>query len=159
MSHYAIIPDISNLVDFSPAHHYGPMHWLTAKPRQLPKFTNIIQTFDTACWMLIFFSIIIISLFLVTAKCIGAGYGVQTELTELVLIPYRYFAISTCIAKVARISISFIFYSLSLISYPVLPYPSSLIARSHILFPTSYVSSPLSLKLNEKGIRQTCRHT
>ena len=109
MSHFGLIPEISNLVDFSPAHHYGAMHWLTAKPRQLPKFTNIILTFDTTCWMLIFFSIIIISLFLEIAKCIGAGYGVQTELTELVLIPYRYFAMRTYYAKVGRIFIAFIF--------------------------------------------------
>ena len=89
MTHFALIPFISNLVDFTPAFHYGSMHWFTAKPRQLPHFTNLIRIFDLPCWLLTFASIATVCLFLGTAKYLGARYGAETELSELVLIPFR----------------------------------------------------------------------
>ena len=77
------------IFDFTPAFQHGDTYWYTAAPQTLPPFTNLIRIFDTPCWILTLLVILTVSLYFVSASVLGGHYGVQTELTELVLIPFR----------------------------------------------------------------------
>ena len=80
-------PDVT--FDFTPSFQYGNTYWYTAAPKPLPAITNLIRIFDTPCWILTVLVIITVILFFVAASVLGGHYGVKTELTELVLIPFR----------------------------------------------------------------------
>jgi len=86
---FAVLGQATVIFDFTPAFQYGATYWYTAAPQTLPTFTNLIRIFDTPCWILTLLVILSVSLYFVSASVLGGHYGVQTELNELVLIPFR----------------------------------------------------------------------
>ena len=52
---------------------------------------NILRIFDTDCWVMIFITVVSVSLFLVVAAKVGTHYGVGTDdWVDVALVPFRY---------------------------------------------------------------------
>ena len=65
------------------------MRWISKAPGPLPPATNLIRIFTYDVWLLIFFSTVLFSVFLLIAAKIGTYYGIITELYEDFLVPFR----------------------------------------------------------------------
>ena len=68
---------------------YYHIHWYSKAPGPLPPATNLIRIFTYDFWLLIFFSTVLFSVFLLIAAKIGTYYGIITELYEDFLVPFR----------------------------------------------------------------------
>ena len=80
----------SIIVDFTHPIQYGPSYWISRAPREVFPFTNLFRIFDNISWLLILFSLLCVSLFLIVAAKIGTYYGVGTDdLVNVGLAPYR----------------------------------------------------------------------
>ena len=69
------------------AYHYT--QWISKGPDQIPPATNLIRIFTFDVWLLIFFSMVLFSIFLLIAAKIGTYYGIITESYEDFLVPFR----------------------------------------------------------------------
>ena len=87
---FGLSHDMSTIVDFAHPMKYGPMYWISRAPREVFPFTNLFRIFDNISWLLIPFSMLCVSLFLIVAAKIGTYYGVGTDdLVNVGLTPYR----------------------------------------------------------------------
>ena len=66
------------------------MRWVSKPPQKLPPATNLLRTFDETSWLLIFVSMLIISLVLVFISHVSLKYGFGThDRITLLLLPFQ----------------------------------------------------------------------
>ena len=70
---------------------YSPYYLVQRVSRRLPPITNIVRTYSPTCWLFIFLSITLVSLYLLAAGILGISYnGDSTNYLDQVLLPLRY---------------------------------------------------------------------
>ena len=69
---------------------YTPRHWFSKYPSKASPTWNLLKLFSPKSWLLIFISIVSVSIFLfITAKIGSSYFGLKTFTGEIVLSPFR----------------------------------------------------------------------
>ena len=74
----------------APGSTYLPENWYSKFPAKTAPTWNLLKLFDTTSWMLIFLSILSVTIFFHIAAKIGTKFfGVKTVGEEIILSPFR----------------------------------------------------------------------
>ena len=74
----------------APGFSYIPEYWFSRYPSKVPGTWNLLKLFDLPSWILIFTSIISVTIFFFIAARIGTSYfGIRTFMEEIILSPFR----------------------------------------------------------------------
>ena len=74
----------------APGAGYIPDYWFSKFPDKVDPTWNLLKLFDPPSWILIFTSIIFVTIFFFIAARIGAShFGIQTFTEEIILSPFR----------------------------------------------------------------------
>ena len=74
----------------APGRTYLPEYWFSRYPAKVPPTWNLVNLFDQQSWILIFLSILFVSIFfLISAKIGTSHFGIQTVNEEIILSPFR----------------------------------------------------------------------
>ena len=69
---------------------YLPYYWFSRYPAKVVPIWNIVKVFDPMSWILIFLSILFVSIiFFVSAKIGTSYFGIRTFTGEIVLSPFQ----------------------------------------------------------------------
>ena len=83
-------PEFNEMADCSQPTHYGHMYWITRAPREVFPYTNLLRIFNTPSWLLLLFSLLLVTLFLIVAAKLGTHYGVGTDdWWNVAFVPFR----------------------------------------------------------------------
>ena len=75
----------------APGFNYLPEYWFSKYPSEVDPTWNIVKVFDPVSWLLIFLSILFVSIFLFFTARIGTRhFGIRTFAEEIILSPFRY---------------------------------------------------------------------
>ena len=75
----------------APGANYLPEYWWSRYPAKVPPTWNLLKLFDPQSWLLIFLSILFVSIvFFISAKIGTYYFGIRTFTEEIVLSPFRY---------------------------------------------------------------------
>ena len=75
----------------APGVGYFPVYWFSRYPARVAPTWNIMKVFDPISWILIFLSILFVSIFLFFSARIGTRhFGIRTLAEEIILSPFRY---------------------------------------------------------------------
>ena len=75
-------------VDYSPGIGVDGVVWYSKLPQKVPPTTNLVKTFDTASWVCIGASLLLMSSLLTLVSYLGTHYGVgTTEYVNVLLVP------------------------------------------------------------------------
>ena len=80
---------LSLLVECSQPLTFGPYHWITRAPREVPPLWNMLGIFDYYSWFFIIISMVAIYGFLLVTTKVGACYGLDYHYQEIPLCPVR----------------------------------------------------------------------
>ena len=74
----------------APGFGYISTYWWSRHPAKVPPTWNVVKLFDPISWLLIFLSILIVSIFLIFSARVGTSYfEIKTTHLEIVLSPFR----------------------------------------------------------------------
>ena len=74
----------------SPGSRYLPNYWFSKFPSRTASTWNLLKLFDPQTWMLVFASIVSVTIVLYISARIGTSYfGVKAVTEEIVLSPFR----------------------------------------------------------------------
>ena len=74
----------------APGFSYLPDYWFSRYPAKVAPTWNIVKVFDPVSWLLIFLSILFVSIFLFFSARIGTRhFGIRTVIEEIILSPFR----------------------------------------------------------------------
>ena len=74
----------------APGSAYLPTYWFSKYPDKVAPTWNLLKLFDPTSWILIFTSIISVTIFFFISARIGTvHFGIQTVNEEIVLSPFR----------------------------------------------------------------------
>ena len=77
-------------VAFSPGSSYLPVYYFSRYPDKVAPTWNLLKLFDTPSWILIFTSLISVTIFFFIAAKIGTTYfGIRPIMEEIILSPFR----------------------------------------------------------------------
>ena len=87
---YACMYARGKVATCAPGFGYLPEYWWSRYPAKVPPTWNVVKLFDPISWLLIFLSILFVSIFLIFSARIGTSYfGIKTFNLEIVLSPFR----------------------------------------------------------------------
>ena len=74
----------------APGSNYLPSYWFSKFPAKVAPTWNLVNLFDPPSWILIFTSIISVTMFFFLVARIGTKYfGIRTVSEEIILSPFR----------------------------------------------------------------------
>ena len=74
----------------APGFKYMPDYWFSKYPGKVLPTWNLLQLFDRTSWILIFVSIVLVTIFFFIAARIGTThFGIRTFMEEIILSPFR----------------------------------------------------------------------
>ena len=74
----------------APGRVYLPEYWFSRYPAKVPPTWNLVNLFDTQSWILLFLSILFVSIFFFISAKIGTShFGIPTFNEEIILSPFR----------------------------------------------------------------------
>ena len=74
----------------APGFTYFPDYWFSRYPAKVAPTWNLVKLFDLPSWILIFTSIISVTIFFFIAARIGTSqFGIRTFMEEIILSPFR----------------------------------------------------------------------
>ena len=80
----------STIAICGPGYNYLPVYWFSRYPSKVSPQWNLVKIFDPPSWILIFTSIMFVTIFFFIAARIGSSYfGIKTVTQEIVLSPFR----------------------------------------------------------------------
>ena len=89
-SDYGCYPGRAEVAICAPGFYYFPDYWWSKYPAKVAPTWNLLKLFDQTSWLLIFISIILVTIFFFIAARIGTSYfGIRTVHEEIVLTPFR----------------------------------------------------------------------
>ena len=69
---------------------YLPQYWFSKYPSEVSPTWNIVKVFDPMSWILIFLSILLVSIIFFVSARIGTSYfGIRTLNEEIIFSPFR----------------------------------------------------------------------
>ena len=76
--------------DCTPSVQYGHVYFWTKGPDRLSLLTSLFRIFDFYSWLNFWLSIILVVIILILTSILGKHYNMETELDDVVLIPFRF---------------------------------------------------------------------
>ena len=74
----------------APGFSYMPYYWFSKYQAKIAPTWNLLNLFDRTSWILIFISIILVTIFFFLAARIGTKhFGIRTFTEEIILSPFR----------------------------------------------------------------------
>ena len=74
----------------APGISYNPQYWFSRYPARVPPIWNIVKVFDPISWILIFLSILFVSIvFFISARIGTSHFGIRAFNNEIILSPFR----------------------------------------------------------------------
>ena len=87
---YSCTSGRAQVVLCAPGANYLPEYWWSRYPAKVPPTWNLLKLFDPQSWILIFLSILSVSIFFFVSARIGTRhFGIQTFNEEIILSPFR----------------------------------------------------------------------
>ena len=100
---YGCFPSRGEVAACAPGFTYLPDYWWSRFPAKVDPTWNIVKVFDPMSWLLIFLSILFVSMiFFITARIGTRHFGIRTFYEEIILSPIRYINLTNKLNNIER---------------------------------------------------------